>query len=352
MANSPMMTNHGMMANDDVMTNDGAQAMRFFDNERNVWKCPCEGCAMTYKGLSTLNTHYERKHHNVQKPTWIFDGMTRAKDAKYQARKDAKRVGEVNGMSYQDFKSAQFKAIKTDNPKMSFGDIMKAVSVKWNAMKTQSAPTITPLPIASATFIEWVNDVADGLAERFITEAITEMGDEPSEAVGNMEGAEHSTIEETLNAIHEPCEISNDADETSIANHETNAVEPCDDANDVHNSDDDDYDAELVEFCKTLYEGGFVKAYRTINKGTLSIKRTNNGRYTIKEEGKRPQEASLGDVRDALEDVYIALCDAWYDYTQSDDFNEADCDFDDTIDWLDISNKLVNADNIDVFLDY
>jgi hypothetical protein len=174
------------------------------------------------------------------------------------------------------------------------------------------------------------------------------MGDEPSEAVGNMEGAEHSTIEETSIANHEPCEISNDADETSIANHETNTVEPCVDAND--DAIERCYDATLVECCKTLHEGGFVKAYRVINKGVVSIKRSKN-RYTIREEGKDTRQATLCEVREFLEDVYIALCDNWYDYTQSADYQEDECDFDDEVDWLDISHMLVNADTIDIFLD-
>jgi hypothetical protein len=83
----------------------------------------------------------------------------------------------------------------------------------------------------------------------------------------------------------------------------------------------------------------------------MSIKRTNNGRYIINEQGKRPQDASLGDVRDVMEDVFIALCDNWYDYTQSADYQEDECDFDDEVDWLDISHKLVNVDTIGAFLD-
>lgn len=123
---------------------------------------------------------------------------------------------------------------------------------------------------------------------------------------------------------------------------------------DKSNDCDIQYDEYLVECCKTWRDGGFVKAYRHWNKGKFSLHCNNKRAYTISIEGTRKRPITLAGIRDELEDLWIEMCDAWFDFSRTNDFwdnQDDDYDFDDEIDWLDVSHTLVNTDTIDSFID-
>jgi hypothetical protein len=114
------------------------------------------------------------------------------------------------------------------------------------------------------------------------------------------------------------------------------------------------YDAYLVECCRSWSNDGFVKAYQHWNNGKYSFKCINKNdtrTYTVSVDGTRKKPITLAGIRDELEDLWIAMCDAWFDYSRSYDFQGDDCDFDDETDWLDVSHTLINADTIDYFMD-
>jgi uncharacterized Zn-finger protein len=109
------------------------------------------------------------------------------------------------------------------------------------------------------------------------------------------------------------------------------------------------YDEFLVECCLSIDDGGYAKAFHKLNDvANFSIKKTSDG-YT-----KRGQPIAFYQVKDeiddALADTFNAMCDAWYDYKQSDKYNEYNDEFDDDMDYLDAIAKYVNEDNIDMFL--
>jgi hypothetical protein len=125
---------------------------------------------------------------------------------------------------------------------------------------------------------------------------------------------------------------------------------------DIETSDDCDiqYDEYLVECCKAWRDGGFVKGYRHWNKGKYSFKCINKNDtriYTVSVDGTRKTPITLAGIRDELEDLWVDMCDAWYDYSRTNDFQDDECDFDDETDWLDVSHTLINADTIESFMD-
>lgn len=133
------------------------------------------------------------------------------------------------------------------------------------------------------------------------------------------------------------------------------------------------YDADLVECCKTWREGGMAKAYKIIG-GFFTIKPNPNdapikftkteekkgkaikGRlakpYIIKKTDHVAHPASLTDVKEVMEDFFDEMCDAWFDYTRSDDYNEeTDADlFDDQVDWMDFCHQAITEDTVKMMM--
>ena len=331
MAKPTMMPTDAMMPTHGVMVGDDAKP--FYD-ERGLWTCPHDGCKCTYKGLATLNRHYNSKHPNGQKPTWIYDTMTRMSAEKYNERKKAKATANaVPNANYQDFKSTQFKTIKAESPSMSFAEIMKVISIRWAELK-QSAKAVVP------TFTA---DEEDAIINEFLVKFVT---NEPTEVAENLEGAEHQSVDTSSEV-----EGSNDAVDTSS---EAGGSNECDDDESVVCS----YDAELVACCKAWRCGGFVKAYRLLNDGKYSFKCQKQNKegeptriYTVSKDGEPRKPTTLVDIKDALEHTFNELCYAWEDYKESNDYQEDECDFDDDMEWLDVCSQLVNADTIEMFMD-
>ena len=136
------------------------------------------------------------------------------------------------------------------------------------------------------------------------------------------------------------------------------------------------YDADMVECCKTWKDGGFVQAFRIMQSNPDKYDNQINYRYkcdlvkvteahkkkndtplytkTYKKVDKNGKEVNIhfSQIKDEGEYVFNALCDAWYDFKRSDDYDEdihGDL-FDDDTDYVDVMGECVNARNIDQFM--
>lgn len=117
----------------------------------------------------------------------------------------------------------------------------------------------------------------------------------------------------------------------------------------------------LLECCRTIYEGGFAKAYHRLNDNSNfnivkkeTTKRIEDVDFTTKSynmyKDKKSTPTKLCYIREELEHIYDTLCETWADYKMSYDFEPEDLNkFDDEKDWLDVCQYLVHSDNIDKF---
>ena len=152
-------------------------------------------------------------------------------------------------------------------------------------------PSSLPLP----TFVPFVQPIVQSSEDLIISDALTE-----------------SETELNINAEVE-CESENEPSEV--------ATEP-----------ECDYDRDLVECCRTMHDGGFLKAYRLLKRGDVS--------YAV-----NPND-DLMNTKEHLELVFNDLCNAWFDYSRSDDYDDTHADvFDDEADWLDVCGLLITNEN-------
>lgn len=84
---------------------------------------------------------------------------------------------------------------------------------------------------------------------------------------------------------------------------------------------------DLIDCCRTLFHGGLLRAYELKTDTHIEL------------------QGDLDGLKDKFEDVYIEMCDEWFDFTRSDDFNESDAQlFDDDMPfetvWYIIYNKM------------
>lgn len=349
-----------------------AIAKTYFDEGKGVWRCPHEGCAFTYKGLATLSRHFDNKHPRANRPVWITETIMRNDRAKYEAKKSNKsNANKVDGMDYQTFKSQQIAIIKKDTPKITLGEMMKIVSQRWSEAKVAAVKPIANPPMFTPQEEEEI--IAEFLA-KFVS---------PKAPATNPCDEAPAEIETTATIATNLCrEPTNDADASTIASspcseaHAAVSVATMDtqddtattamndtrdanDENDERDSDDDvAYDKTLIECCRTFYDGGFVQAYRHLQKEKgMFITCTNNkhsdGAFTrsfkMSIDNEKLKQVSMSDVKDALEDVFLDMVNAYTDYTTSDDFDES-IDFSDDLEWLDVCNRVVNHDNIEQFV--
>ena len=144
----------------------------------------------------------------------------------------------------------------------------------------------------------------------------------------------HLTDDETVDLI-----VTDLVDELEMSHDETTDDVTCVDTTTDDTTTDDvtcDYNKYLVDCCLTMHDGGFVKAYKVLKRGDVS--------YAVN------PNASLYDTKEQLENVFNALCDAWLDYTRSDEFDDTHADmFDDDADWLDVCGYFVTPENYTQF---
>lgn len=87
--------------------------------------CPVKGCDCTYKTVGYLSIHFDIKHPNEPKPTWI------------ESRKTTQTT--FNGVSYPMFRTHQMKHIRQKYPDISFAEMMKKIGRRWARHKQQHA---------------------------------------------------------------------------------------------------------------------------------------------------------------------------------------------------------------------
>lgn len=383
--------------------------MEFYNQETGIWRCPCPGCDKTYKGLATLNNHFNDKHPSAPKPVWIVETHDRQAAAKRTAKNKAKAI-QIGGQDYQAFKKAKWAEL---SPELSFEEKNKLISDMWKAAKAgKSVETVVPTVKAATTIdirptptladhlarskaesvkteadsvplCDWVLTAIRRIAEEMDVDSINDLHINPDKAEKAIELIKSmittpkpiETIDETIetapiietetqpesidavqwidNPISKPDETTDEiiTDETTEVDDETADVP---------------YDAALVECCKTWREGGMAKAYKLIN-GFFTIKSNmkdvklgndDNGMgriakpYIVQKTDRKAHPASLTDVKELMEDIYDLMCDEWFDYTRSDDYNEeTDADlFDDQAEWLDICSEAITEETVKMML--
>lgn len=131
----------------------------------------------------------------------------------------------------------------------------------------------------------------------------------------------------------------------------------------------------LLECCRTMYDGGFAKAYQYLNYDTSKLRivkqevvdgtkevyddKANDyiekpnilTTYTMYK-NQKAVPSKLSYIREELESFHTTLRIAWKDYEASDDFNPEDIGrFDAYKGWfdVDVATKAIHADNLDMF---
>lgn len=110
------------------------------------------------------------------------------------------------------------------------------------------------------------------------------------------------------------------------------------------------YDVELVECCKVWRQGGFEKASRIVMKRDGYTLTRTGGKYQLRKGNDKPKTRTVAEIREFMETVFIDLCDAWLDYTKSEDYHHGSPDakaFDDSLEWWDVSAEMVTKENIE-----
>lgn len=388
--------------------------MEYYNAELSRFVCPCDGCSCTYKSLKTLNNHFNNKHPRNDKPVAIVNDMHRQSDAKYKAKIDAKAI-VVDGLNYQAFKSAKWAELPAemsfgDKNKAISAMWKEAKTGKTPAEtvvtepETQPEPVIEPVVDIATKEIEWRDEKGKWketiawchngcccfsldkddpcchedvhceneakhipLCDWVIT-AIRRIAEEMDvESIGdlhiNPDQAEKA-IELIKSMITTPKPIETVTEEPTIEpvietdeTTEEPTEEPKEDT--WWDKTDDDvktYDADLVECCKMWHCGGFARAYRLVlspDELIIAESKETKAPYMMHTLGDRPQICSLPEVKTKLEIVWDAMCDAWCDYTNAEDFNPTDRDlFDDMIDYEDVADDLVNDETISGFFGF
>jgi hypothetical protein len=71
---------------------------------------------------------------------------------------------------------------------------------------------------------------------------------------------------------------------------------------------------DLIDCCRTLFHGGLLRAYDMKTGNRIEL------------------QGDLDGLKDKFEDVYIEMCDEWYDFTRSDEYKDSDAElFDDEL---------------------
>jgi hypothetical protein len=115
----------------------------------------------------------------------------------------------------------------------------------------------------------------------------------------------------------------------------------------INEAADIDIDEDLVECCKTLNDGGFVRAFHRFNDASKFQVIHTNGQHVTAFNGMMMATMTIPEVQRRMADVWGELCDAWFDFKRSIHFDGTE--FDDEADWEDVCDDIVNADTIKAF---
>lgn len=83
--------------------------------------CPVKGCRCTYKTVGHLSNHFDIKHPNEPKPSWI------------EPRKVPQNT--FNGVNFAMFRTHQIKHIREKYPDITFSEMMKKIGRRWARYK-------------------------------------------------------------------------------------------------------------------------------------------------------------------------------------------------------------------------
>lgn len=124
---------------------------------------------------------------------------------------------------------------------------------------------------------------------------------------------------------------------------------------------DIDIDYELIDCCISINRGGFLNAYNILlDRGDIEELKPKVKKDTTKKDKKKGKKKKTNDADeddddvyqqyyyDHLEDVFNALCDAWYDYSRSYAYKQTNI-FSHRLCWEAVQTMYVNDDNIHEF---
>ena len=333
----------------------------------------CEHCDRAFTGLKYLYNHVYRMHPQ-ESTAQLFDKWARhAEEVKTNNRK-SNRPATLNqdGLTYHQFLSQQTAILKETRPEITKqADRVKLISEMWRQVKTQTTneadyiivspepepepetegeedivivspePETLPIPYTLINFMQ-VNKVVDNVIEEVVCDDIEEI-----EEIEEVEFAEVVPVV-LMDTIEQVESIDQDDQDDKI---------------------DIEYDKYLVECYKTWNTGGFVKAYRYMNKNFViekndeKIKLNNNdadvirpyivNEFELYKSGKnkgQPKPNStittymtISGIRDKLEYVHNDLVCNYEDYQLATKDEE---DYGLSDDWEDVEKELINEDNI------
>lgn len=236
-----------------------------------AFPCPSKcGCGRVFKGLKTLSNHFDLCHPREDKPDWIFNNWARS-----LGKSKSKTAGHPSGLTFQDFVKAKCAEFRSTGSTIPQRERIRIISQMWQDAKDplpeggqrtpkggqKRSPPLDPCPSVGSTD-------SDGLSE-------------PPSPV--------------FQSIH------------------------------INEAADADIDLELVECCKTLHQGGFIRAFRKLN----------------------PIVEPHSVIADLMENTWMELCDTWCDFQRSELFDGSH--FDDTLDWEDVKDTLVDGETLVTF---
>lgn len=254
--------------------------------------CPSKcNCGRVFKGLKTLSNHFDLCHPREPKPVWIINTWIRS----LGKSKSKKVVEHPSGTSYQDFVKAKCAEFRQEGSTLTQRERIQAISKMWQEGKGND-----PNPTASPP---------KGAQKRSEAEALP---------VAVVATAEPTPQPDIFTTIH------------------------------INEAADCGLDMELVECCKTLHQGGFSKAFHKLNDASQFQLMSVGDGAVFACKGNTQARMTIQEVQRHMEDTWIELCNVWCDFERSDMYDGSS--FDDSADWEDIKNDIVNEDTIISFI--
>jgi hypothetical protein len=296
--------------------------------------CPFAGCECEFKGQKTLYNHYSRKHCDNDKTSRdLYDAWARQpakkktvkvepEQAPVQSQAEIEEIVDKLENEIEDLENVigdMRDDVDCDNEDEEWTDKQYAFHRKQCERRIKPiSKQLTKKRLELEQYIEHYKKLTEemklGLLQ-LINETIPcSVSPDPSML------PIPSFVQSSMDLIDADILTENETEVNIDVEIETETKPTC------------DYDQELIECCLTMHEGGFMKAYRMLKRGDAS--------YAV-----NPKD-DLMDTKDHLELVFNALCDAWFDYTRCDNYDDThDGMFNDEADWLDVCGLLITNEN-------
>lgn len=311
----------------------------------------CAHCDAGFCGLKYLINHTNLKHPKVDTSAMVDEHIRQAyknRQATVKANKPTKP--NADGLTYHEFVKVKTAELKATNPEITKqSDRIKVIAEMWKASKVvvedvsvqevaevQEVVIISPEPVELPIPINLIKRITTAkIVDDTIDELITET-DDYIKAVAEM--PIDQTIKETIGETIDQT-IEDTIEETTEETIEQPTEETIEETIEETTEHTEELSTEdfLLHCCRTMVDGGFVKAYHHLVKQGMVKRVKPKNKDTVKPK-------SINDInKDDFEDVFIELCNAWDEYADGSD------DFDAGADWLDICPLVVNADNLGDF---